>query len=124
VGRRACGPEDAPPAAAVAPLSHPVRLSSLAALDLQHARDRFEAQEPGRGDTFLERVNDTITRISNNPDQYQLALLDLHRAPVRVFKYSVWYRVLPDSSVVVACLSDRRDVSLARRRALRPVEPS
>jgi plasmid stabilization system protein ParE len=110
VGRRACRPEGPPPAAPVAPLSHLVRLSSLAAFDLQQARNWFDAREPGRGDTFLERVNETITRISNNPDQYQLALLDLHRAPVRVFKYSVWYRVLPDSSVVVACLSDRRDL--------------
>ena len=104
MGRRACRPEDPTSAAPVAPLNHPVRLSSLAALDLQQARDWFDAREPGRGDTFLERVNETITRISNNPDQYQLALLDLHRAPVRMFKYSVWYRVLPDSSVVVACL--------------------
>jgi hypothetical protein len=80
-------------------LNHPVRLSSLAALDLQRARDWFDAREPGLGDRFLERVNETITRISSNPDQYQPALLDLHRAPVRMFKYSVWYRVLPDSSV-------------------------
>ena len=33
------------------PLSHPVRLSSLAALDLQQAHNWFDAREPGRGDT-------------------------------------------------------------------------
>lgn len=105
-------------------MSRPVRLSPLASRDLQQARDWFDGQEPGLGDAFLERVNETIQRIATNPEQYQLALLDLHRAPVRTFKYSVWYRVLPDSSVVVACLSDRRDLSLARRRALGPIEPS
>jgi hypothetical protein len=105
-------------------LSRPVRLSALAALDLQQARDWFDARTPGLGDTFLDRVHDTIRRIASSPDQYQIALLDLRRAPVRTFRYSVWYRVLPDSSVVVACLSDRRDRSLVQRRALRPVEPS
>jgi hypothetical protein len=76
-------------------LNRPVRLSALAARDLQKARDWLDSREPGLGDTFLERVNDTIQRISDNPNQYQIALLDLHRAPVRAFKYSVWYRVLP-----------------------------
>lgn len=50
-------------------------------------------------------------------------MLDLHRAPIRPFQYSLFYRVLPDESIVVAALSDRRDLSLARRRALRPVDP-
>jgi hypothetical protein len=53
-----------------------------------------------------------------------VALLDLRRAPIRPYKYSLWYRLLPDESIVVAALSDHRDLSLARRRAIRPVEPS
>jgi len=63
-----------------------------------------------------------LERISQNAEQYQVALLDLHRAPIRPFQYSIWYRVLPDESIVVAALSDRRDLSLARRRALPPIE--
>jgi len=104
-------------------LNRPVRLSALAARDLQEARDWFDSREPGLGDTFLERVNDTIRRISENPFQYQVAVLDLRRAPVRRHRFSIWYRVLPDESIVVAALSDRRDISLARRRGIRKVEP-
>jgi hypothetical protein len=59
-----------------------------------------DSQEPALGDVFLERLNDTIQRISDNPHQYQLTQLDLHRAPVRTFRSSVWYRVLPASSSV------------------------
>ena len=105
-------------------MSHPVRLSALAADDLQQARDWFDQREPGLGDTFLERVTDTITRISQNPNQYPVAVADLHRAPVARHQWSVFYRILPDESVVVACLSDRRDLALARRRAIRPLEPT
>lgn len=104
-------------------MTRPVRLSSLAALDLQQARDWFDQREAGLGDRFLESVEQTLQRISTNADQYQIVLLDLHRAPIRPFQYSLWYRVLPDESIVVAALSDRRDLSLARRRALR-IEPT
>jgi hypothetical protein len=37
-------------------LTRPVRLSSLAALDLQMARDWFDQREAGLGDPFLARV--------------------------------------------------------------------
>jgi plasmid stabilization system protein ParE len=119
-----CGPEGPPTAARAAPLTRLVRLSSLAALDLQQARNYFDHREAGLGDRFLASVEQTLERISQNADQYQVALLDLHRAPIRPFQYSIWYRVLPDESIVVAALSDRRDLSLARRRALRPTEPT
>jgi hypothetical protein len=105
-------------------VKRPVRISALAALDLQQARDWFDAREPGLGDTFLERVNETITRIAKNPEQYQVTIADLHRAPIPKHRWSVFYRILPDESIVVACLSDRREPNVAQRRALRRVEPS
>lgn len=105
-------------------MTRPVRLSGLAALDLQQARNWFDQREAGLGDRFLTSVEHALERISTNPGQYQVALLDLHRAPIRPFQYSLWYRVLPDQSIVVAALSDRRDLSLARQRAFGPIEPS
>jgi len=105
-------------------LNRPVRISRLAALDLQQARDWFDQREDGLGDKFLGSVEQALERISANPEQYAVALLDLRRAPIRPFHYSLFYRVLPDESIVVAALSDRRDLPVARRRALRPVEPT
>jgi len=123
VAGRSRGSEGPSSAAPVAPLTRPVRLSSLAAQDLQKARDWFDHREAGLGDRFLDSVEQTLKRISTNADQYQVALLDLHRAPIRPFQYSLWYRVMPDESIVVAALSDRRDLSLPRRRAF-PIEPT
>jgi hypothetical protein len=48
-------------------LTHLVRLSALAALDIQQAREWHDAREPGLGDQFLQRVNETMTRIGQNP---------------------------------------------------------
>jgi hypothetical protein len=77
-------------------LTLPVRLSSLAAQDFHQARNWFDQREAGLGDRFLESVEQTRERISTNADQYQVALLDLHRAPIRPFQYSLWYRVMPE----------------------------
>ena len=79
------GSEGTPSPAPVASLTRTVRLSNLAALDLQQARDWFDQREPGLGDRFLESVEQTLQRISTNADQYQIALFDLHRAPIRPF---------------------------------------
>lgn len=97
--------------------------TALALKDLDQARAWFDQQERGLRDTFLNSVNGTIQRLAQNPEQYQVKLLDLRQAPVRPFKHSVRYYLSGDVSVVVACLSDRRDLALARRRALR-IEPT
>ena len=91
MGRSARGSEGAPPATPIAPLTHPVRLSALAALDIQQAREWHDAREPGLGDQFLQRVNETMTRIGQNPHQYPTIIEDVRRANRRQFKYGVWY---------------------------------
>ena len=78
-----------------------MRLSALAALDIQQAREWHDAREPGLGDQFLQRVNETMTRIGQNPHQYPTIIEDVRRANLRQFKYGVWYRVKVDGSVVV-----------------------
>ena len=47
----------------------------------------------GLGDQFLQRVNETMTRISQNPRQYPTIIEDVRLATLRQFKYGVWYRV-------------------------------
>ncbi len=72
-------------------MTHPVRLSALAALDIQQAREWHDAQEPGLGDQFLQRVNETMTRIGQNPHQYPTIIEDVRRANLRQFKHGIWY---------------------------------
>ena len=113
MGRRARGSEDASPAAA--PLTHPVRLSALAALDIQQAREWHDAKEPGLGDQFLQRVNETMTRIGQNPTPVPDDHRRRSKGQPRQFKYGIWYRVKADGSVVVACLHHRQQQRLLRR---------
>ena len=117
-GKTCSRSEGAPPAAPVAPLTHPVRLSALAARDIQQAREWHDAREPGLGDQFLQRVNETMTRIGQNSHQYPTIIEDVRRANLRQFKYGVWYRVKVDGSVVVARLHHRQQPEIAKARAL------
>ena len=102
----------------------PARLSQLAVQDIAAARDWFEAKEPGLGGQFVERVNETISRVEANPFQYREVIRDARRANLRQFRYSVWFRIKPDHSVVIGCIAQRQDLSLARRRAMGPAEPT
>ena len=67
-------------------------------------------------------MDEALDRIEANPFQYAIAFADARQAPLKKFKYSLWYRILPDHGLVVACLAQRCDVSLARRRFLK-IEP-
>lgn len=100
-------------------MSHPVRLGAFAKQDIALARDWYDAQELGLGDRFLDRVNEAVTRIRNNPFQYQQRIDDARRARVEGFPYGLWYRVLPDHSIVIACLAHRQEQAQRLRRRIR-----
>jgi hypothetical protein len=100
-------------------------LSSLAALDLQQARDWFDDREEGLGDRFLAKVEDALDRISKNAEQYQggttrssscaregIPALDLVSGAAR--------REHRRSGAVGPPGSDRG----TGRRAVKPIEPS
>jgi len=113
---------------AVIPLLEPPRPSNafLAEADVAKAEDAYESRELGLGYRFVEQVRSTLTRIGRNPFQYQVitGTREHRRAPVQQFQFGIWYRVEPDECVVVACLAHRQDLSVARRRAMRSVEPT
>jgi plasmid stabilization system protein ParE len=99
-------------------LKHPVRITPLAETDIASAQDSYESREPGLGQRFVEQVRVTVNRIADNPLQYQVAFEDARRAPVHVFPYALWYRVLEDESIIIACLAHRQDDELAKRRVI------
>ena len=99
-------------------MSLPVRITPLAEADIASAQDAYESREAGLGQRFVQQVRATITRVAHDPMQYQVVFDDARRAPLHVFPYALWYRVLEDESIVIACLAHRQDSALAKRRVI------
>ncbi len=77
-------------------VSTPVILRPEATQDLQDARDWYEGQRIGLGDTFATRAADALDRLGSVPELYGVVWQDVRAAPIRRHPYIVYYRVLPD----------------------------
>jgi len=74
-------------------------------------------RKPGLGFDFLDRVDDTIAVIVENPFRYGLRFGDVRRAAVRRFEtYGVYYFVQREEVVVISVFNDRQDPRRLRER--------
>ncbi|MFQ5904023.1 MAG: type II toxin-antitoxin system RelE/ParE family toxin [Candidatus Binatia bacterium] len=70
-----------------------------ASADVEDAYRWYEAQQIGLGEEFLVAVTALMESIVANPD----------RALFRRFPYGLFYRIIDDQIVVVACMHARRN---------------
>ena len=92
-------------------------LRPSAVRDLEQAYDRYEAEREGLGEEFVSEVRECIERITTTPQAYVIVHRDTRRALVRRFPYGVFFRVVVDTTVIVACYHlRRRPASWKKRR--------
>ena len=72
-----------------------------AAADVEDAYRWYEAQQAGLGDEFLAAVSTVIESLG--------AYRQTRRVNLRRFPYSLFYRIIDDQIIVVACMHGRRD---------------
>ncbi|MEE9392305.1 MAG: type II toxin-antitoxin system RelE/ParE family toxin [Planctomycetota bacterium] len=80
-----------------------------AAADIEEAHSWYEAQRTGLGREFLIAVSALLQAIAESPRRYPVVYRDARRANLRRFPYSVFYRIVGDIVVFVACFHGRRD---------------
>lgn len=98
-------------------MSLPVVLRPEASQDAADAQDYLEAQQPGRGQDFLDRLNDALGRIGAMPQLYGVVWQNVRAAPLRQFTYVVYYRVYDDRVEVLAVMHASRNPSAWQGRA-------
>ena len=98
-------------------MSLPVVLRPEASRDAEEARDHFEAQQAGRGQAFLHRLNEALARIGALPEMYGVVWRNVRAARLRQFTYVVYYRVHDDRIEVLAVMHGSRDASAWQARA-------
>jgi len=98
-------------------VSLPVILQPEAQDDLLLAREWYERQSPGLGDTFAGAVERLLALVESMPEMYAVAFRGVRPAKLRRFPYVVYYRVLADRIDVLAILHGSRDPRIWEGRA-------
>lgn len=93
-----------------------LRLSAAAEQDLRQARSWYQQHAVHVDQRFRRSVGETLRTIERNPRLYALVHRDVRRAPVRRFPYSILYRDLDPTILVIAVLHQARDPATWRSR--------
>ena len=97
-------------------MSLPVIQRHEAEVDIQEARDQFEAVRNGLGNQFLARVREVLARIEKIPELHGKVWEDVRAARLKQFRYVVYFIVLANRVEVLAVLHSARDPSAWQSR--------
>ena len=84
--------------------------------DLKDIYEWYEARREGLGEEFLINAREALDMISRHPEMYSLIYLDVRRAPIRRFRYSIFYVALEEVVMVLSVHHASRDPRIWRRR--------
>lgn len=87
----------------------PVTIRPIAAAEIDEAYLWYESQRTGLGEEFLAEVNGTLDTIREMPELYAIVHRDTRRAMLVRFPYSLFYRLVNNQAIVVACFHGKRD---------------
>lgn len=81
-----------------------VRYTAAARAEIRDAAAYIEAQRVGFGRAFLVEIRRVEDLLRDNPEGYQAVNGLIRRAPLRRFRYGLFYVVEDDQVLVLACL--------------------
>ena len=100
------------------PGERPLKLvyRAVAAADLNRAYAWYEKERKGLGEEFLEEVRATVQSVLAIPQAYPVVTRQTRRALVHRFPYGLFFRIIDQTVVIVACFHTSRDPLLWSRR--------
>jgi plasmid stabilization system protein ParE len=90
-------------------MTRAISLLPAARVEIIEAFEWYEARGAQLGAAFQAEADRQILRISEKPLQFPVVLIDIQRARLRRFPYSLFFRVLADDIFVIACFHASRD---------------
>jgi plasmid stabilization system protein ParE len=82
---------------------------AAAAADLEEAFQWYQTQRVGLGEEFLVAVKSVLDDAVRHPEKYPVVHRETRRALIPRFPYGLFYRILDEQIVVVACMHGRRN---------------
>ena len=84
-------------------------LRPAAAADIEEAYRWYEARRAGLGQEYLESVQRALDLVMENPRAYPIVHRDARRALLRRFPYGLFYRLIREQVIIVACFHAKRN---------------
>jgi plasmid stabilization system protein ParE len=81
-----------------------VRYTAAARAEIREAATYIEAQRTGFGRAFIAEIQRIENLLRDNPEGYQAVNGPMRRAPLRRFRYGLFYVVEDKGVRVLACL--------------------
>lgn len=97
-------------------MSYEIQVRRAAEVDIAEAQVWYESHQSGLGGEFRFEIARVIDRLADSPLIYQIVHRDVRRAMVRRFPYLIWYRVVAERIIVLACTYAGRDPKFIRAR--------
>ena len=85
-------------------------------MDVAEAQLWYEAQRRGLGAEFNSEVSRVIERLSDTPLIYQSVFRNVRRAIIHRFPYLVWFQVIGERVIVLACTHGKQDPKKVKAR--------
>ena len=85
-----------------------LKISQLAFLEIEDAKEFYNLQKPTLGDTFKNDVKKTIENIKNFPNLYPNITNDLKRTVLHRFPYSIFYAITDDTILILSVAHQHR----------------
>jgi plasmid stabilization system protein ParE len=79
-----------------------------AAADVEDAYRWYENQRTGLGDEFLTAVGTVVESLTAYPERFTIVYRQTRRANLQRFPYSLFYRIIDEQVIFVACMHGRR----------------
>ncbi len=77
--------------------------------DIAEAYQYYESCQENLGSDFINSIDESISRIQNNPRQYKIIHRNVHRALVRRFPYGIYYVLIDSKISIIAVLHARKN---------------
>lgn len=94
----------------------PVFFTPAAEADVEEAFAWYEKQRPGLGEAFRRALDVAVASIEENPEAYAVIHRSTRRVLLPKFPYGLYYRVLDNNLLVVACMHGKRHPRTWRSR--------
>ena len=86
-----------------------IRFLPEADAELAEARVWYALQRAGLDSSLIQRIDETLSRISDSPNAFPIVYGQLRRAIVKQFPFAIFFQVTADEIVIYAVFHSRRN---------------